>query len=241
MGTAYQFYGVKECTEPATALDEKTFVRRLFSDASAGAAQFFTYEFPQHAPDIHKYIRLITRQTGRNADRRLLSDDALPPRRRFAAYHPSQPLPPRFVRLRCAGRSAYRSTTPSTPKAIGHSSFFKPRSWTNPFSINSPTFNGTADGLSSSATRQSRMLKGRHGWLPAKVERVGKSAKYQIRLQELAAKIAGINGVDGKLDGVWTTRRGKQVFAFNAGDKTSHRRNRWSSRANRAERNLHQS
>src|SRR3954468_533097 len=64
MSTAYQFYGVKECTEPATALDQPTFVRRLFSDASAGTAQFFTYEFEQHAPDIHKYIHLVTGTPG---------------------------------------------------------------------------------------------------------------------------------------------------------------------------------
>ena len=38
MGTAYQYYGVKECTEPAGGLDGKSFVRRMFSDASCGAA-----------------------------------------------------------------------------------------------------------------------------------------------------------------------------------------------------------
>ena len=64
MGTAYQFYGVTESTEPATALDQKTFVRRMFSDASAGAKQFFTYEFEQHVPEIHKYIHLITGKPG---------------------------------------------------------------------------------------------------------------------------------------------------------------------------------
>jgi len=63
-GTAYQFYGVTECTEPATALDQKAFVRRTFSDASAGAKQFFSYEFEQHADDIHKYIQLITGKPG---------------------------------------------------------------------------------------------------------------------------------------------------------------------------------
>ena len=52
MGTAYQFYGVKECTEPAGDLDEKGFVRRMFSDAACGARQLFTYEFESHAADI---------------------------------------------------------------------------------------------------------------------------------------------------------------------------------------------
>src|SRR5207249_4560855 len=54
VGTAYQFYGVKECSEPAGNLDDKTFVKRLFSDASAGASQFFSYEFEKHTPNIQR-------------------------------------------------------------------------------------------------------------------------------------------------------------------------------------------
>ncbi len=38
-------------------------------------------------------------------------------------------------------------------------------------------------------------------------------------LEELASKLRGLTGVDGKLDGVWTTHRGKQVFALNTGTK----------------------
>src|SRR5207249_998301 len=64
MGTAYQFYGAKECTEPAGNLDEKSFVRRIFSDAAAGASQFFTYEFERHATNMQKYIRLLTGKPG---------------------------------------------------------------------------------------------------------------------------------------------------------------------------------
>src|SRR5439155_2755864 len=64
MGTAYQFYGVKECTEPAGNLDEKSFARRMFSDAACGASQFFTYQFEQHAATMQKYIRLLTGKPG---------------------------------------------------------------------------------------------------------------------------------------------------------------------------------
>ena len=35
----------------------------------------------------------------------------------------------------------------------------------------------------------------------------------------LAASLQGLKGVDGKLDGVWTCRRGQQVFAYNSTDK----------------------
>ena len=54
MGTAYQFYGVKECTEPAGNLGEKAFVQRMFSDASSGASQLFTYEFRRHTTNVQK-------------------------------------------------------------------------------------------------------------------------------------------------------------------------------------------
>lgn len=60
IATAYHFYGVPLSTEPAGGLDRKTFVRRMFSDASCGASQIFTYEFDQHAPEIRKYAPLLT-------------------------------------------------------------------------------------------------------------------------------------------------------------------------------------
>jgi len=64
VGTSYQFYGVPLATEPASLLDEKAFTRRMFSDASAGAAQHFTYEFDRHAANIRKYIHLYTGKPG---------------------------------------------------------------------------------------------------------------------------------------------------------------------------------
>ena len=60
LGTAYRFYGVPLSTEPAGSLDRNTFVRRMFSDASAGAEQLFTYEYDQHVPQIKEYIHLFT-------------------------------------------------------------------------------------------------------------------------------------------------------------------------------------
>src|SRR5438445_2344627 len=64
MGTAYQFYGVKECSEPAGDLDDKGFVRRVFSDASCGASQLFSYQFERHSTNIQKYVRLFTGKSG---------------------------------------------------------------------------------------------------------------------------------------------------------------------------------
>ncbi len=60
VGTAYRFYGVPLSTEPAGDIDRNTFVRRMFSDASCGASQLFTYNFDQHTPEIQKYVHLLT-------------------------------------------------------------------------------------------------------------------------------------------------------------------------------------
>lgn len=64
IATAYQFYGVKLSTEPAGGMDHKTFVRRMFSDASCGASQIFTYEFDGHFADIQQYAHLFTGKPG---------------------------------------------------------------------------------------------------------------------------------------------------------------------------------
>jgi hypothetical protein len=60
VATAYQFYKVNLGTEPAGGLDRNGFLQRLFSDASCGTKQLFTYEFDQHAADIRKHARLVT-------------------------------------------------------------------------------------------------------------------------------------------------------------------------------------
>jgi len=64
VGTAYHFYGVRLSTEPAGGLDRNRFVRRMFSDASCGASQMFTYEFEQHVPEIQQYAHLLTGVSG---------------------------------------------------------------------------------------------------------------------------------------------------------------------------------
>jgi hypothetical protein len=57
-------------------------------------------------------------------------------------------------------------------------------------------------------------------WKPArKIQHVISVDKTDAWLPELGARIRGLNGVDGKLDGVWTCRRGAQVFLYNSKDK----------------------
>lgn len=65
LGTAYRFYGVPLSTEPAGGVEKNIFVRRMFSDASIGATQLFTYEYEQHAPEIKSYIHLFNGEFAR--------------------------------------------------------------------------------------------------------------------------------------------------------------------------------
>ena len=43
--------------------------------------------------------------------------------------------------------------------------------------------------------------------------------KDRAWLKQLRDELSGLKGVDGKLDGMWTCRRGKEVFVYNSGNK----------------------
>jgi hypothetical protein len=47
-------------------------------------------------------------------------------------------------------------------------------------------------------------------------QRIAPLGKDRTWLKELSARISGYKGVDGQLDGLWTCRRGKEVFLFNS-------------------------
>jgi|GEM_PF-912199 len=57
-GTAYRFCGIPFTTEPAGGLDQRTFLRRVFMDASNGASEMFSYEWEKHKADGVKWIHL---------------------------------------------------------------------------------------------------------------------------------------------------------------------------------------
>lgn len=56
--SAYRHYGIPFSSETAGAIDTHHQTRRIFSDASSGAIQLFTYEYEKHAPVVQKYIHL---------------------------------------------------------------------------------------------------------------------------------------------------------------------------------------
>ena len=53
----------------------------------------------------------------------------------------------------------------------------------------------------------------------AGVERVDPKNGATQWLPELTKTLIGLKGVDGKLDGLWTSRRGAQTFVYNSTDK----------------------
>ena len=57
-GTAYRFYGIPFTTEPAGGMDEMTFRRRVFMDATNGTSEMFSYDWDKHMRDGIKWIHL---------------------------------------------------------------------------------------------------------------------------------------------------------------------------------------
>jgi hypothetical protein len=218
MGTAYQFYGVTESTEPATALDQRSFVRRMFSDASAGAKQFFTYEFEQHVPDIHKYIHLITGKPGETE---------------VAVYCPT-------TLYRLGANLGYTiqasnemrdiceydvldealimdgALTPQRYKALV---IYQADVVDNPVLEKFADFKRAGGRLIVVGNTPIKDVAGNKWVGSAGIERIDPPNGARKWRLALAASLKGLKGVDGRLDGVWTSRRGKQVFAYNSSDK----------------------
>ncbi len=219
MGTAYQFYGVTESTEPAAALDQKAFVRRMFSDASAGAKQFFTYEFEQHVPDIHKYVHLITGKPGET---------------QVAVYCPTT-----LYRLGAnLGFTIQASNemrdlceydvldealildgalTPQRYKALV---IYQADVVDDPVLEKFSTFQRAGGRVIVVGSTQIKNVAGTQWDGVAKIERVDPPHGAKQWRPALAKRLAGLQGVDGRLDGVWTSHRGKQAFAYNSTDKS---------------------
>ena len=218
MGTAYQFYGVTESTEPAAALDQKSFVRRMFSDASAGARQFFTYEFEQHVPDIHKYIDLITGKPGETE---------------VAVYCPT-------TLYRLGANLGYTIQASNemrdiceydvldealimdgalTPQRYKTLVIYQAEVVDSPVLERFAEFEGAGGRLIVVGRTPIKDLAGNQWAGDSKIERIDPPNGARKWRPALAASLQGLKGVDGKLDGVWTSRRGKQVFAYNSTDK----------------------
>ena len=218
MGTAYQFYGVTESTEPATALDQKAFVRRVFSDASAGAKQFFTYEFEQHVPDIHKYVHLITGKSGetevavycpttlyRLGANLGFTIQASNEMRDACEY---DVLDEALILDGALDAQRYKALVICQAEVVDE-----------PVLEKFAAYAKAGGRLVVVGSTPIKDVAGRSWSGAAGVERVDPKNGATQWLPELTKTLIGLKGVDGKLDGLWTSRRGAQTFVYNSTDK----------------------
>jgi hypothetical protein len=218
MATAYQYYGTILGTEPAATLDRRTFMRRVFSDASCGASQFFTYEFEQHIPDMQKWVHLYTGQRG-DTDVAVycpttlyrLGGDLSPtiqpcwPLRDLCDFDVLDEL---LIQDGALTTKRYKALLILQPTLVDQ-----------PILDKLSAFAKAGGKIIAAGTDPITNLEGTI-WTAPSLERISsvKTPKNQW-LAELASKIQGITGVDGQLDGIWTLRRGKQLVLLNSMNK----------------------
>jgi hypothetical protein len=223
VGTAYQFYGVKECTEPAGGLDGPSFARRMFSDASCGAAQLFTYEFESHAADIQKYVHLFTGQPGETE---------------IAVYCPTtlyrlggdlQPTIGAGYPLRDLCEYDVLDELLITDGALTAKRYrafilFQAGIVEQPILDKIDAFRRAGGMVIAVGDAHIKNVNGELWSGASRITRVAALKSGQDWLKELSLQLAGYKGVDGQLDGGWTCRRSNQVFAFNSTAKPVERK-----------------
>ena len=219
VGTAYQFYGIKECTEPAGGLADKTFVRRMFSDASCGASQFFSYEYEQHAAATQKYIGLFTGKAGQTE---------------VAVYYPTTLY--RLggaLQLTIQAGAALRDLCEFdvldelliADGALSGECYralimFQADMVEQAILERIEAFQRAGGKVIVAGTGPVRNVEGQAWAGAARVSRISLPGADEAWLKELSAQVAGYRGVDGQLDGLWTCRRRDRVFIFNSTEKT---------------------
>jgi hypothetical protein len=220
VGTAYQFYHVKECTEPASNLSEKDFVRRMFSDASSGASQFFTYEFERHATNIQKYVRLLTGKSGETS---------------IAVYCPTtlyrlggslQPTIQAAVPLRDLCEFDVLDEILIGDNALTTNRYqtlliFQADTVDQPMLDKMDGFMRTGGKVIQIGDAPIRNVEGLPWPGTTKLKHVAASGKNLDWLKELSVELKGLKGVDGELDGLWTCKRGAQIVLYNSRDKAA--------------------
>jgi hypothetical protein len=190
----------------------------LFSDASSGAKQFFTYEFEQHAADIRQYIQLITGKPGEtevavycpttlyrlgaNLGYTIQASNEMRDVCEYDVLDEALILDGALTPERYKALVIYQAEVVDSP-VLGKFSSFE-RAGGRLIVVGSTPIKNVAGNSWGGGSRIERIdpPNGAKKWLPA-----------------LAASLRGLKGVDGKLDGVWMSRRVKQVLAFNTGDK----------------------
>ena len=238
VGTAYHFYGVRLSTEPAGGMDHKTFVRRMFSDASCGASQIFTYEFNGHAADIQQYAHLYT---GKSVD----TDVALLcPTTLYRLWGDLWPTIGAADRLRDltdfdvldellvldgALGKRYRTLIMMQADFVEQAVLDKIEAWVHAggrlvvfgkagiANVEGDTWSATEIGDATGDVRSQKLGRG-------VVVRMDSFPANDGALEPLRRALPDLIGADSKFDGVWVTRRGSQVLILNKSDSPVTRR-----------------
>lgn len=215
VGTAYQFYGVKEGAEPAGDLNSNAFVRRVFSDASCGVAQFFTYQFEMHDANMQKYVHLYTGKPG-ETEVALYCPTTL---YRLGADLKPTISPGAALRDLCEFDVLDELLIADGALKVPHYKaliLFQGSIIDRPILDKFDRFQKAGGKIMTVGNLDIHDVEGRP-WKPrvpvTQVSAHGKDGKWR---SDLATQLAGLKGVDGKLDGLWTCHRGKQVFIYNS-------------------------
>jgi hypothetical protein len=215
MGTAYQFYGVKEGTEPAGNLNQRDFVRRMFSDASCGAAQFFTYEFDAHTADMRKFVHLYTGQPGETE---------------IAVYAPTtlyrlgaslQPTIAAAAQLRDLCEFDVLDESLIADGALSNNRWkalliFQADVVDRPILNQFDTFQRGGGRIFIIGAGKIEDVEGIPWSGATSTISIPSTKADKPWLPQLAEHLAGAKGVDGKLDGLWTCRRAGKVIVYNS-------------------------
>ncbi len=180
-----------------------------------GASQLFTYEFESHAPDIQQYIRLFTGQPGETE---------------IAVYCPTtlyrlggslQPTIAACVPLRdlcefdvldelLIGDGALKTRR---YKAL---ILFQGEIIDQPILKKIEAFRRAGGKVIAVGNAPINNAEGQPWPGTTQITRVAPLGTKGKWLQELTPQLAGLKGVDGQIDGLWTSRRKTQVFVFNS-------------------------
>jgi hypothetical protein len=215
LATAYAFYGVTLGTEPAGSLDKVTYVRRMFSDADCGASQHFTYEFQQHIPEIQKYIHLYTGHPGETeialycpTTLYRLGGDLTPTVRAADKLRDLCDFDVLDELLITDG-----ALTPEKYKAL---LIFQADIVDQPILDKLTAYLKAGGHIFMPEGTDMRNVDGVDWFAPdgAPVRYIQAGPKNRW-LRALAPMLDGLKGCDGKIDGLWTCRRGDQIMIFN--------------------------
>jgi hypothetical protein len=190
----------------------------MFSDASSGASQPFTYEFESHAAAIQKYIHLFT---GKSGDTEI------------AVYCPTT-----LYRL---GGNVQVTIAAGYPLRdlcefdvldellIGDGALTTKRYRVLLIFQADIVEQAILDRIDQFRRKGGKVIIIGNGSVQnvedqpwrgiSQCTRVAPLARDQEWPRELSQHLAGFKGVDGRLGGLWTCRRSNQVFLFNSTDK----------------------